>query len=96
MDLASLQKFVKEHPEGVLIRMVDGTEFRVPHRDYITLGPPPEHRTPRTPHYTSFLVWDGEGHRLVNALLVADVSVLKKRNGHNGNGHGKSGRGKKK
>jgi hypothetical protein len=97
MDLASLQKFVKEHPEGVLIRMVDGTKYRVPHRDYITLGPPSEERSPRSPHRTSFLVWDGDGHALVNALLVADVSPLKKGNGHNGNGKsGSGGRGKKK
>ncbi len=94
MDLASLQKFVKEHPEGVVIRLVDGTEFHVPHRDYISLGPPPSERPARSVHATSFLVWDGEGMRLVNALVVADVAPLEPK--RNGNGHGKSGRGKKK
>lgn len=89
MDLASLQKVVRQNPQGVLIRMIDGTKYRVPHRDYITLGPPPEERTPRSPHASSFLVWDGEGHALVNALLVAEVTPLR------ANGDGHSGNGKK-
>jgi hypothetical protein len=84
MDLASLQRVVRDNPKGVLIRMVDGTTYRVPHRDYITLGPPPGERSLRGPHATSFLVWDGEAHALVNALLVAKVTPLKS----NGNGHG--------
>lgn len=69
--------------------MVDGAAYRVPHRYYITLGPPPEERSPRSAHATSFLVWDGEGMALVNALLVAKVVPL------NRNGNGRQGRGRK-
>ncbi len=81
MDFASFRRFVNDHPEGVTIRMVDGTEYQVPHRDYISLGPPPEARSRSA---TSFLVWDGEGMRLVNALVVAEVVPMN--GGANGNG----------
>lgn len=89
MDLASIRKIVTESPHGVVIRMIGGIEYRLKHRDYITLGPPPEERSLRSPHYTAFVVWD-DGPMLVNALLVKEVVPLKK----NGNGH--SGNGKKR
>ncbi|MBL8744766.1 MAG: hypothetical protein JNK58_00260 [Phycisphaerae bacterium] len=89
MDLASVQKAVRQNPQGVLIRRIDGTKHRVPHRGYVTFGPPPEERAPRSRHATSRLVWDGTGPALVNAPLVAEITPLMK----NGNGHG--GKGKK-
>jgi len=89
MDLTALRKIVQDHPEGVVIRLVDGTKYEVPHRDFISLGPPPEMRSPRSAHATSFLIWDGEGMRLVNALVVAEVVPIQQ-NGKNGkNGHKK-------
>lgn len=90
MDLASIRKIVTESPHGVAIRMIDGTEYRLKHRDYITLGPPPEERSLRSQHYTAFMVWD-DGPTLVNALLVKEVVPLK----GNGNGNGHGGKGKK-
>lgn len=92
MDLESIRSFVREHPEGVRLRMVDGREFDIPHRDYVTFGPPRD--TPvsrRGAHATSFLLWVEDDFRLINALLVAEMVPLKA----NGNGHaaGESGGG---
>jgi hypothetical protein len=93
MDLKSIRDFVSSHPHGVLIKMVDGTKYEVPHRDYIWMGPPPEARTGRGPHSTSFIVHTkNDEMRLVNALLVTEISGLSQ----NGNGHAKPRKGKRK
>lgn len=87
MDIESLRNFVREHPGGVRLRMVDGQVYDVPHRDYISLGPPrnsPEAR--RGPHATSFLVWRDDEFKLVNALLVAEVAPLNPNGNHPGPG----------
>ncbi len=91
MDLESIRQFVQQNPEGVVVRMVDGRVYEIPHRDYITFGP--ERTTAsarRGPHATTFIVWEGDAFFLVNALLVAEVSALKA----NGNGHKKGPPGK--
>lgn len=86
MDTAALRTFVNEHPEGVVIRMVDGKMYRIPHRDYIWFTPSfgqPESKVGR--YSTAFWLFDvdEETNRLVNSMLVLDVSPLKK-NGHGG------------
>jgi hypothetical protein len=91
MDLNSLKDFVNSHPGGVRIRMVDGTKYSLPHRDYIWFTPGQgDSRVSR--NATSFYLSDNGVARLVNALLIAEVSPLPS----NGNGkHGKN-RDKKK
>lgn len=86
MELEAIRKFVQDHPDGVVIRMIDGATFDIPHRDYISFGPPRElSGGKRVVTGTSFLVFEGggvESMRLLNALLVAEVTPLKS----NGNG----------
>lgn len=56
MDLESIRQFVQENPEGVRVRMIDGRVYEIPHRDYITLGPPRAgSEARRSPHATSFI-----------------------------------------
>lgn len=96
MDLGSVRHIVNGNPQGVIIRMIDGTEYRLPHRDYITLGAPPEEKSQRSAHKTVFVIELDDGFHLVNALLVKEIVPLpiKGSNGKNGingkNGHGKS------
>jgi hypothetical protein len=87
VDLNSLKDFVNNHPEGVRIRMADGTKYTVPHRDYIWFTPGYGQSEARVGRFaTSFYVSDKGVARLVNALLVAEVMPLPS------NGHGKSGK----
>lgn len=93
MEISALRQFVSDHPEGVVIRMVDGKEYTIPHRDYIWFTPgygQPESRVGR--YATSFYVSEDGTGRLVNALLVAEVLPLKKAS----NGQGPSGQSKKR
>lgn len=88
MDCKALRIFVEDHPQGVVIEMIDGTRYRVPHRDFIWFTPAygrAESRVGRLA--TSFWLHDGERDetRLVNAMLVKDVAPLPS----NGNGHKK-------
>ena len=39
MDVKAIRDFVQSCPSGVLIRMIDRTEYRLPHRDYIWFMP---------------------------------------------------------
>lgn len=85
MDAMTLKSFVTEHPDGVRIRMVDGTTCDAPHRDSIWVTPAygkPEQGVGR--YATSFWLHDTgtDQARLVNALLVAEVEPLRT----NGNG----------
>lgn len=86
MDPRALRDFVNNHPDGVVIRMVDGHEYRVPHRDFVwftpTFGTGPARAGGLT---TSFWLHDAEHDetRLINALVVREVSPLG-RNGHGG------------
>jgi len=79
VDIKALREFINEHPDGVVIRMVDGTEYRLPHRDYAWFTPasPPAGRATR-PNVSAFWLHDPEKDvtRLVNAMLVRDVSPL--------------------
>ena len=77
MDLAAIRQFVNDHPHGVTVRMIDGTEHRAPHRDFVNFGPVPERRSARSPHATSFFVWKDNVAHLVNALLVKEVVPMR-------------------
>lgn len=94
MGIESIRRLMQENPQGVRVRMVDGKKYTIPHRDFVSFGPPrdtPEAR--RAPGATSFIVYEPNyTFRLVNALLVAEVSPLP------ANGHGRAAkrRGKKK
>jgi hypothetical protein len=87
MELEAIRKMVQEHPEGVIIRLVNGTEFKIPHRDYLSFGAPREMLNgKKATTGSSFIVFehgDVASMRLVNALLVSEVLPWHK----NGNGH---------
>jgi hypothetical protein len=88
MDANAVRARVNEHPEGVEIRMIDGTVYVVPHRDYVwftRLYGQPESRGGR--YATSFWLHDAKADtaRLVNSMLVADITPLAR------NGGGKPG-----
>ncbi len=84
MDTRAVKAFVNDNPDGVVIRMVDGTTYRVPHRDYIWFTPAfgePESRVGRLG--TAFWLHDidRQDTKLVNSLLIKSIEKLK-RNGH--------------
>lgn len=81
MDIKALRDSVGEHPESAVIRMADGTEYRLPHRDDIWFTPHSE--TSRSGYATSFWLHDPEKDvtRLVNAMLVKVVSPLRRNGG---------------
>jgi len=94
MNLEEIRNFMLEHPGGVRLRMVDGTEYVIPHLDYVSFGPRDRPEAKRGPYATSFIVYDLKEQlrmRLVNALLVTEVEPL----WQNGHGRGKGGRGQK-
>lgn len=82
MELRTLKEYVSDHPDGVCIRMVDGTVYPSPHRDSIWFTPGSE-ATRWTRVATSFFVYVDGVVKLVNALLVAEASPMST------NGHGK-------
>ncbi len=87
MNANDIRRFINDHPDGVVIWMIDGTKYKVPHRDYVWLTPAfggPESRFGR--YATSFGVYQGEELRWVNCLLVAEIVPMKVR--RNGNGRG--------
>jgi hypothetical protein len=99
MELEAIRRFVQDHPDGVVIRMIDGERLVAPHRDFISFGAPKELLSGRQAvRGTSFLFFETgavASMRLVNAMLVKDVLPLRP----NGNGHGphrKGGPGKRK
>ncbi|MEK6702879.1 MAG: hypothetical protein AABZ53_11485 [Planctomycetota bacterium] len=96
MELERIRQSLHEHPSGIAIQMVNGTEYHVPHHDRITFGPLREKSDgERVAVGSTFLVFetdDFESMKLVNALLVSEVVPLKL----NGNGHGKGKKSKKK
>lgn len=92
MELDAIRNFIRDHPDGVLIRMVDGQEYPIPHRDWISFGPVQKTLSGKeVVRGTSFLIFEEPGGvssmRLVNALLVKEVVQLKQ----NGNGHHAAG-----
>lgn len=72
-----------------MVRLIDGTKLKVPHRDSLSFGAPKEMLNGRQMiKGTSFVFYetgDISSMRLVNAMLVADVVPMKS----NGNGHAK-------
>lgn len=90
MNANDIRRIINEHPEGVLIKMVDGTKYKVPHRDWVWLTPAFGGEESRFGRFSScFGVYDGDSLRWVNSLLVAEISPMKARGGgSNGNGHG--------
>ena len=83
MEARALKAFVNDHPNGVVIRMVDGREYQVPHRDFVWFTPGFGESDGRTNRLsTSFYVAEEGVGRLVNALLVAEVVPM------NGGAHG--------
>lgn len=90
MDVNALRDFVNENPDGFEIVMIDGTRYRLPHRDYIWFTPSaPARSGPPKRLATSFWLHDPERDepRLVHAVLVKEILPLpetgkKKRKGH--------------
>lgn len=79
MDAKAIRTFVSEYPNGVEIRMIDGTVYRVPHRDYLWFTPAyggSESKVGRMA--TSFWLHDPERDetRLVNAMMVKEILPL--------------------
>lgn len=97
MDIRALRGFINTHPDGVILRMVDGAEYPVPHRDWVWFTPPTQSSTGKSVQFPSsfYLAVDGVG-RLVNALLVAEVIPISRSNGHSSNGNGNHGKGGKR
>ncbi len=91
MDLEAIRQAVDDSPHGIRVRMIDGHEYKIPHRDYIALGP--RHADASTARRsslrTSFIVYevDDVPFRILNAPLVAHVEPLKR----NGKSHRKGG-----
>jgi hypothetical protein len=85
MDVKAVRTIVNENPDGVEIRMIDGTVYRIPHRDYIWFTPMyanPEDRSNR--FTTSFWLHDAatDEQKFVNALLISAIVPLnQKKNG---------------
>lgn len=74
MDIAALKKFVSEQTGGVLIRLVNGHEYKIRHRDFIVFNPNADEAARRAT--SSFIVWEPDGPVLINALIVAQVKPL--------------------
>jgi len=77
MEITAIRAFVNNHPEGVRIRIVDGKEYIVPHRDY--LGFTPTDTVPVSPprrFATSFYVTEKGISWLENSMLVLEVLPL--------------------
>ena len=94
MDAHAIRTQVSEHPQGVIIRMIDGTEYRAPHRDYIWITPSFGSAEGRSRMATSFWLHDAttEETRLINAMLVKEVVPMPR----DSNGHSKAPKSKKR
>jgi len=78
MDIHAIRDFVNEHPDGVEIAMIDGTPYKLPHRDYIWFTPSaPARSGPPKRLASSFYVNTDGTTRLVNALIVEHVRAWK-------------------
>jgi hypothetical protein len=86
MNVEAIRHFMDEHPDGIVVRMVDGSEFKIPHRDYVSFGPPRDTPAANRGRYaTAFIVYDIDDDlrmRMVNALLVKDLQAWER--GKNG------------
>ncbi|HYE61326.1 MAG TPA: hypothetical protein VD997_04965 [Phycisphaerales bacterium] len=80
MDVAAIRRFVYEHPQGVVIRMIDGTEYQIPHRDWVWFTPAirPDEEKPSNPSKTSFYIAFEGYPKMINALLVKEVYPMQR------------------
>lgn len=79
MEIRAIREFISTHPAGVTIRMVDGTEYAIPHRDWVWFTPATEMSESKVGRFaTSFYVSVNGVGRLINALLVAEVVPIRK------------------
>lgn len=90
MELKAIREFVNDHPEGVIIRMVNGMEYEIPHRDYVWFVPTGGTDGKASRVATSFYISHDEVGRLVNALLVAEIVPMKRNGKSHGGGRKKS------
>lgn len=97
MNANDVRRFIDEHPQGIVIKMVDGTKYRVPHRDWVWMTPAFGGAESRFGRYaTSLGVYHDEALRWINCLLISEMTPIVKRNGSNGNGQSRGKRGKPK
>lgn len=96
MNVEAIRSFMDGHPDGIVVEMVDGKQFKIPHRDYVSFGPPRDVPGANRGRYaTAFIVYDIDDDlrmRMLNALLVKELHALERRNG---NGSHKKGPRKK-
>lgn len=92
MELEAMRKFLQDHLEGVVIRLVNGERLVVPRRDVVSFGAPREllrgRREVRGTSFLHFEIGEVASMRLVNAMLGAVVVPLRR----NGNGHRRRGK----
>lgn len=87
MELEAIRKYMQDHPEGMRIRMADGTKYDIPHRDWVSFGPPQKTITGKEiVKGTSFLIFEEAGvgvtsMKLLNAPLVVELLPLTKNGG---------------
>lgn len=81
MGIKALRESIQDHPAGVTIRMIGGTEYRLPHGDYMCFTPTTSGSQGR--YATSFWLHDPEKNetRLINAMLVKEVAPLHRKAG---------------
>lgn len=81
MDVNAIRDFINEHQDGVQIHMVDGTSYRVPHRDYVWFTPSARSGAGAPKRFaTSFYLSLNGQTRLINALLVSHVRPIDSKN----------------
>lgn len=98
MNANDIRQIINDHPEGVTIKMVDGTKYAVPHRDWVWLTPAFGGSESRFGRFaTCFGVYHDDALRWVNSLLVVEITPMKsvQKGKQNGNGHSRRG-GKKR
>lgn len=82
MDVGAIRDMVHDSAAGVEIRMIDGTVYRVPHRDYIWFTPVGAAGASGARRFASVFYVQSAGRvRIVNAMLVEHVSALNGRRG---------------
>lgn len=81
MDIKAIRQFIQDQAGGIVIRMVDGTEYRLPHSDFAWFTPATA--KPGTRYASAFWLHDPDKDetRLVNAMLVKEVAPLKPNGG---------------
>ncbi len=79
MKASDVREFIETHPEGVTIRMIDGSKYKVPNREWVWLIPPFGGSRSRFGKYaTLFGVYHDDALRWVDSSLVDDIVPLEK------------------